>query len=205
MKKRMVVMLAAVLVFIDGDRGREVQADPDGDRAGVVVPAAARRPSPPWWPSRSAGRRRSARSARSQAVHGVTVSADLPGIVDNISLRLGPHGPGGRGAGPARHAPGAARSWRPREAQRDLARLNLDRMRRPAGRKGSSRRPTTTAPRPSSKQAEARVGEIRATIDRKTIRAPVHRAAGHPPGEPRAVPAGRHRRSCRCSRSTRST
>ncbi len=101
------------------------------------------------------------------------------------------------------------------EAQRDLAQLNLERMRglRGAGR----RRPRRSYDRADAehKQAEARVGEIRATIERKTIRAPFAGVLGirqvnlgqylnaRRPDRPAAVARSDLRRTSRCrSRSS---
>ncbi len=104
------------------------------------------------------------------AVQGVTVSADLPGIVDRINIESG-----------RAVARGAilvqldARQERAQlaaaEAQLKLARLSFDRL-------GGLREKGVIAQADYDKaaadrtQAEARVGEIRATIERKTIRAP---------------------------------
>jgi membrane fusion protein (multidrug efflux system) len=57
------------------------------------------------------------------------------------------------------------------EAQRDLARLNFDRMQGLLNERVVSRAEFDTATA-EHRQMEARVGEIRATIERKTIRAP---------------------------------
>jgi membrane fusion protein (multidrug efflux system) len=104
------------------------------------------------------------------AVRGVTVSADLPGIVESISFESG--------------RPVAAGTVLVRldtkqeqaqlvaaESQRDLAKINLDRARELVGQGviAQSELDRTSA---EHKQAVARVGEIRATIERKQIRAP---------------------------------
>ena len=57
------------------------------------------------------------------------------------------------------------------ESQRDLARLNLDRVRGLVGQ-GILAQAELDRASAEHEQAEARVGEIRATIDRKQIRAP---------------------------------
>ena len=105
-----------------------------------------------------------------EAVHGVVLSADLPGVVDAIDFESGQHVAAGtvlaRLDTRQEEAQLAAA-----EAQRDLARLNLDRTQRL--RQGDAvaqvdlDRSTAEA-----RQAEARVGEIRATIARKQLRAP---------------------------------
>jgi membrane fusion protein (multidrug efflux system) len=105
-----------------------------------------------------------------EAVHGVTVSADLPGIVDSISFDSGRTVREGEvlvqlDTRQERAQLAAA------EAQRDLTRLNMDRM-RGLRQEGIIAQADDDRALAESKQAEARVGEIRATIDRKTIRAP---------------------------------
>jgi membrane fusion protein (multidrug efflux system) len=104
------------------------------------------------------------------AVHGVTVSADLPGVVEAIPFESGRSVAAGEvlvrlDASQERAQLAAA------EAQRDLARLSLDRMRGlvEQGIMAKAEDDRVTA---EHKQAVARVGEIRATIERKQIRAP---------------------------------
>jgi membrane fusion protein (multidrug efflux system) len=104
------------------------------------------------------------------AVQGVTVSADLPGIVEKISFESGRMVRAGQvlvklDASQEEAQLAAAQS------QNNLARLNLDRMRglRESGVISQSDYDRSTA---EAQQGEARVGEIRATIQRKTIRAP---------------------------------
>ena len=104
------------------------------------------------------------------AVQGVTVSADLPGIVERIAFESGPRGAQRRRAGDARHPPGAG----------------------PAGRRRGAARPRPPQPRPHAGPARERVisqadfdraaadsgratpgsGRSAPTIARKTIRAP---------------------------------
>jgi membrane fusion protein, multidrug efflux system len=104
------------------------------------------------------------------AVQGVTVSADLPGIVDRIAFDSGRAVREGEVL--------ALLDTRQEQAQlaaleaaRDLARLNFDRMRGLVDQGAISRAEYDQAAA-EQKQTEARVGEIRATIARKTIRAP---------------------------------
>ena len=105
-----------------------------------------------------------------EAVHGVTVSADLPGTVDKILFE----------SGQTVHAGDVlveldTRQERAQlaslEAQRDLAKANFARNQQLVNEGVISRMDydTSTA---QQKQTEANVGEIRATIERKTIRAP---------------------------------
>ena len=105
-----------------------------------------------------------------RAVRGVTLSADLPGVVEAVAFDSGR---------PVREGEVLvrldARQERAQlaaaEAQRELARLNLERVR---GLVGQGIVAAAELDRVSAehKQAEARVGEIRATIERKLIRAP---------------------------------
>ena len=106
-----------------------------------------------------------------RAVRGVRLSADLPGVVEALSVRFRTSRPGGRAARAARHAPGAGAARGRRGAERARAREPRARA-RPGEPAESSPRPSSTASSAEHKQAEARVGEIRATIERKQIRAP---------------------------------
>ena len=105
------------------------------------------------------------------AVQGVTVSADLPGIVDRIAFDSGR---------PVREGDVLAElDTRQEQAQlaavEAAARSGPPQLRPDAGPGGSRARSlarSTTGPRPSRSRPRRRVGEIRATIARKTIRAP---------------------------------
>ena len=103
-------------------------------------------------------------------VSGVTVSADLPGIVQKITFASGDRVEAGAvlvqlDTRQEQAQLGAA------EARLELARLNLDRIRglREQGINSPVDLDTAVA---EQKQAEGIAGEIRAAIDRKTIRAP---------------------------------
>jgi membrane fusion protein (multidrug efflux system) len=103
-------------------------------------------------------------------VQGVTVSADLPGIVERIRFESGRSVRAGDvlvelDARQERAQLAAA------EAQRDLARLDFKRMEGLIADGAISRADYDQAAA-GQKQTEARVGEIRATIERKIIRAP---------------------------------
>src|SRR5436190_743134 len=102
------------------------------------------------------------------AVNGVTVSADLPGVVEEIAFDSGRSVNHGdllvRLDAKQERAQLAAA-----EAQRELARLDLDRAK---GMKDIVSQSAYDNAAAQFKQAEARVGEIHATIERKTIRAP---------------------------------
>jgi len=104
------------------------------------------------------------------AVQGVTVSADLPGTVDQIGFDSGKWVHEGEvlallDTRQERAQLAAA------EAQRELARVNFERMEGLIEERVVSRAEYDRA-NADSRQSDARVGEIRATIDRKTIRAP---------------------------------
>ncbi|HYR87931.1 MAG TPA: efflux RND transporter periplasmic adaptor subunit [Terriglobia bacterium] len=104
------------------------------------------------------------------AVQGVTVSADLPGIVEQIAFESG---------GSVREGDLLVQlDTRQEQAQlaaveaaRDLARLNFERMHGLVN-EGAITRADYDRAAAEQKQTEAKVEEIRATIARKTIRAP---------------------------------
>jgi membrane fusion protein (multidrug efflux system) len=105
-----------------------------------------------------------------EAVRGVTVAADLPGLVDRISFESGQQINKDdvlvRLDTRQEEAQLAAA-----EAQRDLSRTQLSRAKAMlAG--GVLPQDTADTVAAQFKQADARMGEIRATIERKTIRAP---------------------------------
>jgi membrane fusion protein (multidrug efflux system) len=104
------------------------------------------------------------------AVQGVNVSADLPGIVSRIAFESGDSVKEGdllvQLDTRQEEAQLAAM-----EAERDLARLNFDRLQGLVN-EGAITRAEYDRAAAEQKQTEAKVGEIRATIARKTIRAP---------------------------------
>jgi membrane fusion protein (multidrug efflux system) len=169
MTKRMIVMLVAVAAFlgiIGTVKFRQIQA-------GMAM-AASFQPPPEAvtttvaqqdeWPA-SLGAIGSV-----VAVRGVTVSADLAGIVESITFESGRPVAAGtvlvRLDTKQEQAQLAAA-----ESQRDLAKINLERARELAGQGviAQSELDRTSA---EHEQAVAKVGEIRATIERKQIRAP---------------------------------
>ena len=105
-----------------------------------------------------------------EAVHGVTVSADLPGIVERITFESGKAVREGDTLVEL-----DTRQERAQlaaiEAQRDLARVNFGRQQQLVN-EGVISRVEFDQATAQQKQTEANVGEIRATIARKTIRAP---------------------------------
>jgi membrane fusion protein, multidrug efflux system len=104
------------------------------------------------------------------AVQGVTVSADLPGIVDRIAFESGRTVQQGDVLVQLDTRQEQAQ-LAAADAQLELARLNFDRMQGLVEQDAVSRAEFDTAAA-GHKQAEARLREIRATIERKTIRAP---------------------------------
>lgn len=105
-----------------------------------------------------------------EAVRGVTVAADLPGVVEWIGFESGR---------PVREGEVLvrldARQERAQlaaaEAQHELAHANLDRVQGLFGQ-GILAQAELDRVVAEARQSEARVGEIRATIERKQIRAP---------------------------------
>ena len=104
------------------------------------------------------------------AVQGVTVSADLPGIVDRIAFESGTPVNAGDVLVELDTRQEQAQ-LAAAEAERDLARLNFDRLEGLVNQRAIARTDYDRAAA-EQKRTEAKVGEIRATIARKTIRAP---------------------------------
>jgi membrane fusion protein (multidrug efflux system) len=169
MGKRMFIMLIGMAAFVASIafiKVRQIQ--------GAVAQAAAFQP-PPEAVTTIAARQEAWPASLSAigtvtAVQGVTVSADLPGIVERINFDSGRTVQAGHVLVQLdtrqEHAQLAAA-----EAQRGLARLNLERARglREEGIISQAEYDRIAA---EQEQAQARVGEIHATIARKTIRAP---------------------------------
>lgn len=168
MAKRMLLMLvvaAAVIAGLGYFKLRQVQA---------VVKSHAFQPPPEaittivakqeTWPSTLSV------VGTVAAIHGVTVSADLPGTVDQIEFDSGKWVQTGeilvRLDTRQERAQLAAI-----EAQRDLAKINYNRMQQLL-REGVISRMDYDKAMADQRQTEANAAEIRATIERKTIRAP---------------------------------
>jgi len=169
MAKRMLVMLTLSLLFV-GALGfvkfKQIQTaiaqgaayQPPPEAVTTVIAAAEQ------WPSTINA------IGTMAAVRGVTVSADLPGIVDQILFESGDAVREGQTLAildtrQEQAQMGAA------EAQRVLARLNFNRMQELLDQRVISKAEYDSATA-QSRETEARVGEIRAAIERKTIRAP---------------------------------
>jgi membrane fusion protein (multidrug efflux system) len=169
MAKRMIVMVTVTTLFVAGlgfVKFKQIQT--------AIAQGAAFQPPPEavttivahdeQWPATLTA------IGTVAAVQGVTVSADLPGSVEGIAFDSGTSVR--EGAVLARldtrqeQAQLAAL-----EAQRELARLNFDRMQGLLNERVISPAEFERATA-EHRQADARVGEIRATIARKTIRAP---------------------------------
>ena len=160
------VIVAGAVVALGAVKTRQIQA--------MVAQASSFQPPPeavttavareePWATTLSA-------IGTVKAVRGVVLSADLPGVVEELAFDSGRFVREGEvlvrlDARQERAQLAAA------EAQRDLAKVNLDRV---VGLVGQGILAQAELDRASAehKQAEARVGEIRATIERKQIRAP---------------------------------
>ena len=104
------------------------------------------------------------------AVRGVTIAADLPGTVEKIAFDSGQAVREGdllalQDTRQERAQLAAA------EAQRDLARVNFERLQGLLNERVISRAEFDRATA-EQRQADGRVGEIHASIDRKTIKAP---------------------------------
>ena len=169
MKKRMALMLALVAVFLAAVgtlKVRQVKAaiaanasfQPPPD---AVTTTIAREVE---WPANLSA------IGTVVAVQGVTVSADLPGVVDRIEFESGRAVTQGTVLATLDTRQELAQ-LDAAEAQLKLSRLNLERARglREGGVLSQADLDTALA---TQVQNEARVGEIKATIQRKTIRAP---------------------------------
>lgn len=105
-----------------------------------------------------------------EAVHGVTVSADLPGTVDKILFESGQSVRQGEVLVELDTRQERAQ-LAAQEAQRDLAKTNFTRMQQLLNA-GVISRADFDASVAQQKQTEANVAETKAIIERKTIRAP---------------------------------
>src|SRR5262245_2577792 len=103
-------------------------------------------------------------------VHGVTVSADLPGIVARIAFDSGRSVAKGEVLVQLDTSQERAQ-LKAAQAHRDLMKLSFDRM-RGLREKGVTSQAELDRAAAEFEQAEARVGEMAAVIERKTIRAP---------------------------------
>jgi membrane fusion protein (multidrug efflux system) len=169
MKKRMIVMLAVVAVFVAAIGAVKVR-----QMRGSAAQAASFQPPPESVTTTVARQEEWPATVHAVgsvvAVQGVMVSADLPGIVEKIAFESGRMVHAGDLLVRLETTQEQAQLTAA-ETQRDLARLNLERLR---GLRDSGVIAQADYDRAAAelKQGEARTGEIRATIERKTIRAP---------------------------------
>jgi membrane fusion protein (multidrug efflux system) len=169
MKKRMILMLVSMVVFIAAIGGVKVlqiksaiaayaSFQPPPEAVTTIVARQER------WPATLGA------IGTVAAVRGVTVSADLPGIVETIAFDSGTRVKAGDVLVQLDTRQEQAQ-LAAAEAQRDLSRVNLERMRSLTEQRVVAQAEYDRA-EAEYKQAEATAGEIRATIGRKTIRAP---------------------------------
>ncbi len=169
MVKRMIVMLAVTGLFVAGlgfIKFKQIQT--------AIAQGAAFQPPPEAvttivaeqqeWPATLSA------IGTVAAVQGVTVSADLPGTVERVLFESGQAVRAGDVLALLDTRQERAQ-LAASEAQRDLARVNFERVQGLLKERVISQAEfdRSTA---EERQAEARVGEINASIDRKTIRAP---------------------------------
>ena len=169
MKKRMLITLSIVAIFLAAIgllKFREVRA--------TIAQHASFQPPPEAVTTIVAHRSEWPDTLKAigtaVAVQGVTVSADLPGIVDRIDFESGKTVKKGAVLVQLDVKQETAQ-LAAAEAQLKLARLSYERLRglRDSGVVAQADYDKAAA---DQSQAEAAVGEIRATIERKTIRAP---------------------------------
>ena len=169
MAKRMFVMLTLTLLFV-GALGfvkfKQIQT--------AIAQGAAFQPPPEAVTTVIAAREQWPSTLNvigtAAAVRGVTVSADLAGIVDQILFESGQAVREGQVL-VVLDARQEEAQMAAAEVQRVLARLNFNRMQELLDQKVVLKAEYDSATA-GSRQAEARVVEIRAAIERKTIRAP---------------------------------
>jgi membrane fusion protein (multidrug efflux system) len=169
MAKRMILMLGVTVVLLGGlgfMKFKQVEA--------AMQAGASFQPPPEAVTSIVAQRDQWAATmgviGTMEAVHGVTVSADLPGVVERISFESGQSVSTGDVLVEldTRQERAQLASL---EAQSELARVNYGRMQQLVNAGVISRMDYDQATS-QQKATEANVAEIRATIARKTIRAP---------------------------------
>ena len=169
MAKRMIIMVALMAILVAGlgfVKVRQFQAMADEFAAMQPPPEAVTTivATQTEWPSRLTA------IGTVAAVQGVTVSADLPGIVERITFDSGRAVDAGAVLVQLDTRQEQAQ-LAAAEAELELSRLNHERMRGLVQQDAVSRAEYDAASAAHT-QAQARVREIRATIERKTIRAP---------------------------------
>ena len=169
MAKRMLVMLTLTLLIVGGlgfVKFRQVQA--------AIAEGAAYQAPPEAVTTVVATRAEWASTHHAigtvDAVRGVTVSADLAGIVDQVRFDSGDTVREGQVLAVLDTRQEQAQ-FTALDAHRTLARLNFNRMQDLLDQRVVSRAEYDSASA-EARQADARVDEVGAAIDRKTIRAP---------------------------------
>ncbi len=175
MNKRMIIMLASIALFFVAigsfkflqikaaiAQGASWQAPPEAVTTIVT--------SQEKWPSTLSV------IGTVAAVHGVTVSADLPGIVEKISFDSGEHVQEGETLVSLDTRQERAQ-LKAAQSQLQLSKLNFDRTKQLLAR-GVIAQAEYDQLSAETQQAEARAGEIKATIERKQIRAPFQGTLG---------------------------
>jgi membrane fusion protein (multidrug efflux system) len=175
MKKRMLLMLILVAVFITA-----IGAVKYGQiKKGMAQQAAFQMPAEAVttvvtksqeWPATLAA------IGSVAAMQGVIVSADLPGVVEKISFESGRTVRKGDLLVQLDTRQEAAQ-LNAAQAQSELSKLTVERL-TGLTKTGISAQAELDKANAELKQAEARIGEIRATIARKTIRAPFNGILG---------------------------
>jgi membrane fusion protein (multidrug efflux system) len=174
MKKRMLIAVAALVVIVAAlafFKYRQIQAAIKG---GAWAPPPEAVTTVQAGESSWEGRLHAIGTV--EAVQGVIVSADLPGVVSSIEFESGRA---------VRKGEVLVRLDTSQEraqleaavARRDLARLNLERVTQLREKNANSQADLDRAAA-EAKQAEAAVAELEAVIDRKTIQAPFSGVAG---------------------------
>src|SRR5262245_13378670 len=169
MKKRMIFMLAAMVLFVGAIgvvkfmqiRAAIAQGASWSPPPEAVTTIVARQE---LWPSthRAIG--------TVVAVQGVDLSADLPGVVQRISFVSGRSASKGEVLAELDTKQERAQ-LAAAEAQLKLDQINLSRL-KDLEEKGVTSQAELDRAVAQAEQSDGKVGEIRATIDRKTIRAP---------------------------------
>jgi membrane fusion protein, multidrug efflux system len=169
MKKRMTLMLIVVAVFLTAIGAVKYGQIKKGmaEQANFQMPAEAVTTvlaKVQEWPATLSA------IGSAAAVHGVVVSADLPGVVDKIAFESGRtvrHGDLLVQLDTRQEAAQLAAA----QAQKELANLTVERL-TGLTKTGIAAQADWDRADAELKQAEAKIGEIRATIARKQIRAP---------------------------------
>jgi membrane fusion protein (multidrug efflux system) len=169
MKKRMILVLSGLAVFIavvGFVKMRQVQAAIAQNSSFQPPPEAVTtvRATQASWPATVEG------IGTVEAVQGVMVAADLPGLVSRVEFQSGRKVRAGEVLVRLDTRQEQAQLTAA-DAQRSLSGVNIERM-RGLREKGITSQAEFDRAAAEHKQASARTGEMRAAIGRKTIRAP---------------------------------